>query len=454
MIQGGECNYLLRARVDVGPDGVDPRVRLEEVDPRIWKDGRGVRWHPSEVERLLTSAEGCLRRCAEQLELDVLIIRKERAVGIIADPSANEHVPGAYGGTRLSYEVLEEIALLLQAHLKAEAWGIPYCCFNGGHDVFLDIGDKSLGIRALQRLVGATPESTIHCGDRFTRTGNDLRARDVANTLWVTQPAETEFLLTLLTDDMRRLGRKGGGGAGARAAPGDAPRLSLSELIERLPPPMASSRSTSPMAHATSGGSLDVAGGAVPGAQEDGERAPFTATLHAVDAEIKGGSSGLLHSTIPAPFPVPSAPPAARRRPSVDVARGVSLNSGMVPSSSPSRAAAHNLPAPFSAQRHWPSHASVSSLGAASSAPLGSPSTRGGIGTGFAAALLGNADDTEAVLQVGLGRPIDAALASAALRTQWESAGGVVVGEVRGHHGQGDHPSRLTAPVSAAPATL
>lgn len=445
LIQGGECNYLLRARVDVGPDGVDPRVRLEEVDPRIWKDGRGVRWRPSEVERLLTSAEGCLRRCAEQLELDVLIIRKERAVGIIADPSANEHVPGAYGGTRLSYEVLEEIALLLQAHLKAEAWPIPYCCFNGGHDVFLDIGDKSLGIRALQRLVGATPESTIHCGDRFTRTGNDLRARDVANTLWVTQPAETEFLLTLLTDDMRRLSRKGGGGAGGRATPGGALRLNLSELIERLPPPMASSRSTSPMAHAASGGSLDVVG-AAPGVQE-GERAPSTSTtLHAVDPEITGGSSGLLHSTIPAPFPLPSAPPAARRRPSVDVARGISLNSGMVPSSSPSRAAAHTVPAPFSAQRHWPSHASVSSLGA-SSAPLGSPSTRGGIGT-----LTGDADDAEAVLQIG--RPIDAALASAALRTQWESAGGVVVGEVRGHHAQGDHLSRLLAPLTAAPATL
>ena len=46
------------------------------------------------VARLLDSAEGCLRRCAEQLELDVLIIRKERAVGIIADPSAVAHVPG------------------------------------------------------------------------------------------------------------------------------------------------------------------------------------------------------------------------------------------------------------------------------------------------------------------------------------------------------------------------
>ena len=139
-MQGGECNYLLRAQVTVGSDGIDPRVMLEEVDSRVWKDGRGVRWSHSDVSRLLDSAEVCLRRCAERLELDVLIIRKERSVGIIADPSADAHVPGAYGGTRLTYEVLEEVALTLQAHLRAEAWTIPYCCFNGGHDVFLDIG--------------------------------------------------------------------------------------------------------------------------------------------------------------------------------------------------------------------------------------------------------------------------------------------------------------------------
>lgn len=109
LVMGGECNYLLRAHVDVAADGLDPRVRLEEVDARAWKDGRGVRWKHSAVARLLDSAEGCLKRCAEQLELDVLIIRKERAVGIIADPSAGSApVPGAYGGTRLTYEVRYE----------------------------------------------------------------------------------------------------------------------------------------------------------------------------------------------------------------------------------------------------------------------------------------------------------------------------------------------------------
>ena len=60
----------------------------------------------------------------------MLIVRKERAVGIIADPAARSQVPGAYGGTQLSYEVLEDVALTLQAHLRAERWDIPYCCFT------------------------------------------------------------------------------------------------------------------------------------------------------------------------------------------------------------------------------------------------------------------------------------------------------------------------------------
>ena len=81
---------------------------------------------------------------------------------------------------------------------------VPHCAFNGGRDVFIDIGHKALGIRALQARIGAAPAATVHFGDRFTRTGNDLRARDVANTLWVTGPAETEYLLTLLLGDVRR----------------------------------------------------------------------------------------------------------------------------------------------------------------------------------------------------------------------------------------------------------
>jgi hypothetical protein len=69
--------------------------------------------------------------------------------------------------------------------------------------VFVCAGHKALGINVLQARVGATSAETVHAGDRFTRTGNDLRAREIANTLWVDCPAETEYLLTLLVRDVR-----------------------------------------------------------------------------------------------------------------------------------------------------------------------------------------------------------------------------------------------------------
>jgi len=55
--------------------------------------------------------------------------------------------------------------------VKASGIPIPFCAFNGGHDVFLDVGNKALGIRALQTRLGVHPRDTVHAGDRFTRTG-------------------------------------------------------------------------------------------------------------------------------------------------------------------------------------------------------------------------------------------------------------------------------------------
>jgi hypothetical protein len=72
---------------------------------------------------------------------------------------------------------------------------VPTCAFNGGHDVFVDIGSKALGLTALQGLLGTTAVHTVHVGDRFTHTGNDFRARDCASTLWVASPANTLELL-------------------------------------------------------------------------------------------------------------------------------------------------------------------------------------------------------------------------------------------------------------------
>ena len=71
------------------------------------------------------------------------VVRKERAVGVV--PQAPT-----------VYEVLEEIVITVQAQLvDAE---LPFCAFNGGADVFVDIGNKSLGLEALMNHLGLQPQ--------------------------------------------------------------------------------------------------------------------------------------------------------------------------------------------------------------------------------------------------------------------------------------------------------
>ncbi|RHY74888.1 hypothetical protein DYB30_001081 [Aphanomyces astaci] len=73
------------------------------------------------------------------LDIPAKILRKERAVGIY-NPT----------NKRFVYENLEEIALTVQQVLVTN---IPHCAFNGGNDVWVDIGNKALGISALQHYV-------------------------------------------------------------------------------------------------------------------------------------------------------------------------------------------------------------------------------------------------------------------------------------------------------------
>lgn len=207
-VMGGQCNYLYRVAAS-WEQAADkgPRVHLVEVPHEEWKDFRGVRWDHSQVQKLLDTAENSLRTTSADLDLDVLVIRKERAVGI---------VPRSAVSRPLSYEVLEEAALGVQdAIQQAGLTDIPHCAFNGGRDVFVDIGSKALGIRALQGILHIPPSRTVHCGDRFTKTGNDRAARAVANTLWVTSPVETEYLLTLLQQRLCEAGHLAPRGQGA-----------------------------------------------------------------------------------------------------------------------------------------------------------------------------------------------------------------------------------------------
>ena len=128
------------------------------------------------------------------------ILRKERAIGIINTSDK-----------RIRYENLEEISLTLQHELRD--FRVPFCAFNGGNDVWVDIGHKALGIQALQKYVfrflpkelrdsdelrNIQGQECLHVGDRFTRTGNDTRSRDAATTIWISNPNDTVHIMTIL----------------------------------------------------------------------------------------------------------------------------------------------------------------------------------------------------------------------------------------------------------------
>lgn len=171
-------------------------------------------WTQSSITALLDLAESSFRECVANLSLEATILRKERAVGII--PSVPNY--------KFPRESLEETALVVQKKLEMSDVGkvLPFCAFNGGNDVFVDIGDKSWGVLVCQNFFGMvnnTPpndqknddcirekieaRSTLHVGDQFLSAGsNDFRARAVATTAWIASPAETIELLDELKDLM------------------------------------------------------------------------------------------------------------------------------------------------------------------------------------------------------------------------------------------------------------
>lgn len=81
---------------------------------------------------------------------------------------------------------------------------IPYCAFNGGSDVWVDVGNKLIGVQVMQKLLGASPAETAHIGDQFLSTGNDISTRLGCATVWIASPAETESFLRILIKDLRK----------------------------------------------------------------------------------------------------------------------------------------------------------------------------------------------------------------------------------------------------------
>jgi len=204
VIMGGEANYLFEFRPS-SPDLLAP------VPQKQWLTAEMATWSDASITALLDVAEAAFRDCIKTMNLPATIMRKDRAVGIISsDPNV-----------RIPRESLEETVLVVQKILELSVGGtdrhnkvVPFCAFNGGRDVFVDIGDKSWGVSVCQAWFagkhGANaapirPEETLHVGDQFLSAGsNDFKARSVATTAWIASPAETVDLLDELAGFMTK----------------------------------------------------------------------------------------------------------------------------------------------------------------------------------------------------------------------------------------------------------
>ncbi|KAE8166959.1 IMP-specific 5-nucleotidase [Aspergillus tamarii] len=181
VVMGGESNFLFRY------DHTSPH-KLTYVPREQWLLDEMHAWQEADITQLLDIAESSLRACAKNLNLPVAVLRKDRAVGVYP-----------LDRTRVTREQWEETVLVVQNTVERSVVGtrLPFCAFNGGNDVFVDIGDKSWGVRACQQYFGGIDRSrTLHIGDQFLSAGaNDFKARLASTTAWIANPAETVQLL-------------------------------------------------------------------------------------------------------------------------------------------------------------------------------------------------------------------------------------------------------------------
>ncbi|KAK8023608.1 hypothetical protein PG993_011674 [Apiospora rasikravindrae] len=199
LIMGGEANYLFEFSAS-SPHLLAPIPRDQWLTPEM------ASWSDTNIAALLDVAEAALRDCIKTMNLPATLMRKDRAVGIIPTEPNN----------RIPRESLEETVLVVQKILEMSVGGrdfnnnvVPFCAFNGGRDVFVDIGDKSWGVNVCQKWFGGggghmiKGENTLHVGDQFLSAGsNDFKARSVGTTAWIANPAETVELLDELADLM------------------------------------------------------------------------------------------------------------------------------------------------------------------------------------------------------------------------------------------------------------
>lgn len=174
-VMGGECNYFLQCTIGSfdGPEAPQKPI-LVAVPVEKWQaadiDGpKPAQWSAQSVKRLMDLAEESMRDTVSELRLRAKILRKERSIGVYPGGKEMEKlVPVGHGTNKIKREALDELVLRLMDRVRREAPSIdlPVCVFNGGTDAWFDVGNKSVGVAALQAYFKLDKASCIHVGDQ------------------------------------------------------------------------------------------------------------------------------------------------------------------------------------------------------------------------------------------------------------------------------------------------
>jgi hypothetical protein len=130
-------------------------------------------WPDTEVNELLDIAENTMKQAVEELKLRAKTLRKPKAVGVF--PGGKEmsiKCPVGHGSRKLKQEALDEVVLRVNDAIRRrhsiKPFSLPYCVFNGGTDAWIDIGNKSVGVAALQAYFNCKPAECLHVGDQVS----------------------------------------------------------------------------------------------------------------------------------------------------------------------------------------------------------------------------------------------------------------------------------------------
>lgn len=211
LVMGGESNYLFRYSNEL--------ANLKFIEAEEWYLPIMMNWDKKKIDYIMHTTDKHLRHLQRKFNLDsadrTTIIRKERSIGIIPNPGfkiLREHLEEMVLSCSLKMqEILIRTskldALKLPDQKNASEDEIKLCAFNGGSDVWVDIGDKSLGVESLQKYLckdtryehtvcPILKSESLHIGDQFASVGaNDFKARLSACTVWIANPRETVAIL-------------------------------------------------------------------------------------------------------------------------------------------------------------------------------------------------------------------------------------------------------------------